>query len=152
MRTRTAEMLLASVMFSTGMTFALPGDTTSFPHFAVLADWIAVFPGTETRFGILICLAGMLRWVALIINGYYRRTPVVRIVGCVIGSALWVTLAITVLDAPSVGALSLIPGFMICFAVFETFCALRATKDAVHMGAFSRSPAIRGPHRVGGHE
>jgi len=77
-----------------------PGESTDLHHWQVLRQWIAVFPGSEFLFGAMILVVGLLRWAALIINGYYRRTPPIRIAGCIIGSLYWATLTIVLVEAP----------------------------------------------------
>lgn len=148
MRTRTCEMLLATCMMSAGLTFALPGETTSLPHLMVMREWVEIFPGTEFRFGVLIFLVGVVRWIALVINGHYHRTPLARLVGCVVGSLFWVSVVIATASASNLGGVPLLTGFLMSFAVFETFCTMRATRDAFYMRSFSRNFKW-GPRDVG---
>ena len=150
MRTRTAEMLLASGMLAMGVTFMAPGESTSLPHWQVLRQWIAVFPGNELLFGAMIFAVGLLRWAALLINGYYRRTPPIRIAGCMVGSLYWATLTIVLVEAPLQPLPAIIGLIVVCLA-FETFCAMRAAVDAYHMHSFDREGITTGPYRVRDH-
>jgi cytochrome b561 len=136
-RTRSVEMFLASVMCLVGTIFALPGDTFGLPHYAQLRFWVAIFPGSEQSFGLLILLVGLIRWAALIINGYWSPTPAARLAGCVVGSVFWTSLSITFLATPLPG----IPGALawtLTAVVFEALSAVHAASDAFRMDTFGR--------------
>lgn len=146
MRTRSVEMLLATVMTVQGGIFLAPGDTLLFPHYHDLRQWVEVFPGNERTFGAIVMALGLLRWTALIINGYWRRTPAIRIAGCIVGSLWWTSLTLTFVFAPF-QALPAALAWTIPAVAFECFSAVRAAIDA-HMadsfGLRARGRHVRG--------
>lgn len=147
MRTRAAEMLLASAMCGSGAVLIAPGDTFTLDHWSVMREWIAIFPGSEAAFGALVLLVGLVRWVALFINGYWRRTPPLRIAGCIAGSFFWTSLALAMVFA-SYATLPLILALVLTNLAFEWFCAAKAAADAFYMGSFRRGGAPGGPRVV----
>ena len=151
MRTRITEMLLASLMIGAGVAFVLPGETTALPHYQTLRTWIQIVPGTEAMFGWAILLLGVLRWAALLVNGFYRRTPLVRIVCCIGGSFLWMTLTITILESDNLPGVPVVLTWTLVFMLAEWYCVLRATVDAHRMDSFGTQDLPKGPRGVRGH-
>src|SRR4051812_40077609 len=83
MRSRSVEMFLSMVMMVMGFIYSLPGDTLHNPVNQRLAEWVAIFPGTEGRLGALLVFVGAIRLLALLINGRWYPTPLARLFGCV---------------------------------------------------------------------
>jgi hypothetical protein len=148
MRTRSVEMFLATVMAAQGAIFAIPGETLALPHYGDLRAWVTVFPGSEALFGWLIFTVGAARLIALFINGYVRSTPVIRIVGCVIGSLYWMSLTVSFLDAdvPSVPAAL---AWTAAATGFEWLSAYRSATDAHLYDSFGQRRRAREAKRNG---
>lgn len=143
-RTRSVEMLLATVMLLQGVVFLLPGDTLSLPHYAELRTWVDRFPGSEDRLGVILIVVGFMRWGALIVNGYWCPSPKIRAAGCVMGSLYWAMLTISFL-----AHLQGVPAAVSWTATaigFEILSALRCAKDAVEADRIKERHNVRQYH------
>lgn len=127
MQTRTLEMALATLMVCCGSLLLCPGDTFAAPIYALLKRWMS-----EEAGGGFLLLVGLLRWVALVINGRLRATPLARVAGCMIGAGFWLTFAVAMAAADRAPALGL-PLFLAvsaCFFTFEFYSGIRCGTDA----------------------
>lgn len=137
MKTRTVEWLLASLMVAWGVALGLPGDM--FPvgeHYRFLSA-IA----TEPVWAAFSFSIGAARLTALYINGSWRRTPAIRIIGAVFGLVWWITLGglyglAVMAGARAFPALAFFP----VFVFFEALSCYRSGLDAHESGAFKPRP------------
>jgi hypothetical protein len=143
-KSRSVEMYFASVMLIIGLFLVAPGDTLQLGGYEFIRGYVYIFPGSEFGFGALIALTGALRWAALLINGWWYKTPAIRIFGCIVGSLLWTTMSISVLSSANLPGFPLIGSFTLTAIVFETFSAIRCAKDAHEQDSFG----LRGKRRV----
>lgn len=132
-QTRIVEVYLALCMIGIGLLFAMPGDAMGYAQYGLLRKWVAVFPGSEDRFGWLLMVAGAVRIGAIIVNGRCRPTPAIRIAGCAIGALLWITLTLSMSENWPLPAFTAFPFFAIGF---ETYCSMLASGDAWRMDTF----------------
>ena len=129
MQTRSLEVGLGVMMFVSGAMFAAPGFIeTAGPAYQPLRTWAPDWL-TEDRGGWILVTIAFVRWVALAINSHHRSTPAFRLLGCIVGSAFWVTAAIGFSTAP-LPAVPWIAGMCACFFAAEVYSALRTGFDA----------------------
>jgi hypothetical protein len=83
-QTRWMEVLLAGLMAAVGVSLLWPGQTFSLPSFHVIGTLLS-----EDVAGWGACIVAAGRLQALYINGHKRNTPVIRVLGCLIGAVFW---------------------------------------------------------------
>ena len=132
---RLVEWLFAGMMLCWGCWLLNPGwETFGNPQYAALAA-IA----REEVWGVWSIAVGATRMVALIINGRYRRTPLLRLGCSLLGLIWWLVLiylfVVTPQPNPEVG-LSWYP----VFVLFEAISCRRSAADAFHADAFRGLP------------
>lgn len=139
MKTRSVELFLAVVMTMQGLIYLIPGNTFGLPHYAYLKSWVMFFPGSEEVFGAIILFCGMVRSVAVLLNGSYARTawltPPARLIGCFVGSVYWMTLTLSFMSADIMATPAALSWTFAAFC-FELFSSLRATVDAYVYNSF----------------
>lgn len=141
--TRSVEAFLSCAMFLYGAILAMPGNTMGHPAYATLMKWVAIFPGSEASFGLLLMAAAALRCGAVIVNGYWHPNAAIRLIMCMVGSAFWVTLTVTFL----VSSADYVPAMLAFLGpciVAESFSATRCARDAFQQDSFG----LRGRHDV----
>lgn len=90
-QTKILEWLCAIEMTSWGMWLLLPLNTFSTSDvYIVLSNHMS-----ELQWGLLTFSLGLIRCIALYINGWWRRTPIIRIITSVISAAIWANIAAT---------------------------------------------------------
>ena len=80
---------------------------------------------------------GVLRWIAVIVNGRYTKSPLWRIAGCCFGGFFWASILVAALEGyyygvgywQGYGMPLFIPVSFTC-ACFEIFAAYRCAIDA----------------------
>jgi len=131
--TRSAEILLAALMLSIGLTLAAPGSTFDLPHWAVMRQWV-----TEPVLAFHLVAFGFIRCGAIISDTRFRFSPVIRVMGCCAGAGFWVTVFLAIEEASELwasGAPMLLPIAIVC-ALFETYAAMRGGTDAANLDSF----------------
>jgi len=84
-RERMPEWALATGMLGWGLlALAADGLFHKQPFFTPLLDLM-----TQTEWGILALVVGIIRLTFLVINGAWRPSAHIRAVGCVMGTMLW---------------------------------------------------------------
>ena len=101
---RATEWTTSAVMMSFAVILWMPGDTFGSPGYR---GFVAVGI-TEATAAWPLFFIGATRCVALYINGSWRRTPVLRMIGAILGAGLFLMLASlflgpTMVFAPSTG-------------------------------------------------
>jgi hypothetical protein len=129
MRTRAVEYMLALLQLAWGLAVVSPLVTLSGPNYRTLT---AIAP--EVVWGNFAIAIGGLRLAALIINGQWRRTPLLRAIGAGCGVMWWIVLGGLYVIAANEGAPVVI--------FFEFFSMYRCGIDIHEMGAL-RSPRVR---------
>lgn len=81
---RATEWLTSSVLLIFAFTLALPGDTLAGEGFRVFR----ILGMDEAMLSTPLALVGAARLVALYINGNWRRSPILRAIGAIIGAAV----------------------------------------------------------------
>ena len=82
---RLPEWINSMILFGFGLSLALPGETLSIAGYHVLLD----IGFTDGSLGGLLLFVGAARLSALYVNGAWRRTPAIRMVGAVSGSMVF---------------------------------------------------------------
>jgi hypothetical protein len=84
-RPRALDWMCAAMIFGWGVTLLLPGETlTSSPAYLELLDR---FP--ESVWGVILLGIGLLRFAALLINGHWRPSPLLRGAAALLGAIVW---------------------------------------------------------------
>jgi len=124
---RATEWLTSGVLLTFGLTLALPGDTMAAPTFHVLAG----LGMDDASLSAPLTLVGTSRLAALYINGSWKRSPMLRMVGAIIGAGVFGFLAVAfvlpmVVEGvpPSTG-----PGTYLVLALFDALAAHRSGAD-----------------------
>ncbi|MEE8629708.1 MULTISPECIES: hypothetical protein [Methylobacterium] len=121
---RDLEWLGAFMAFAFGTVLALPGNT-----FATGLHWqrfAAIMPEGAWA-GLMISLA-IVRMMALTINGRWRRTPLLRAICAILGSAVWGYVAM-LMYAPSLGGIQTGVGVYTVAALADVWSAYRSGRD-----------------------
>jgi hypothetical protein len=128
---RVIELYFSTVMLALGLVLLAPGASFDAANYAYLRATLT----EETAGAVLGCVGG-LRLVAVIVNGAWRPSPLVRFAGCVVGAQFWGMMAVSFW----VGSGEAIPGmlaFVVPAGAFEIYSAGRAMADAHRMRSFS---------------
>jgi hypothetical protein len=127
---RIAEWLTASIMLIFAATLASPGDVTAE---GTAFSFFALFGVSEMVLGCSMGVVGIMRMVALYINGSWRRTPWIRMAGAMLGTALFAFLSVS-FSWPFFSGLRAtfppMPGIFAVLAIFDIIAAYRAGYDA----------------------
>lgn len=125
---RSVEWLSALAMLNWCLILAQPGNTYSLsPSFAEFTRYGL----TEDRLALLFGVIGSARVVALVINGKWPRSPVLRIAGAMLGGLIWGQIAwLQYLGSAASGAISTGVGIYALLAVAEIANVYRAAFDA----------------------
>lgn len=126
---RALEWLTSSVIFGFALTLTVPGDTIgdnpSFAGFisAGLTEQALIMPLT---------IIAIMRMSGLFINGAWRRSPILRMIGAVIGAGIFLSLAL-LFTVPYVAgqqsALGTAPSVYFVLFVFDLIAAYRTSAD-----------------------
>ena len=129
MKTRAVEWMLAAMMVSWGMGLLLPPPAFVGDDYRLL---LAI--GPEEAWGAWSMAIGGIRMLALWINGAWRRTPLFRAGGAVLGVVWWVILFFLFwfgsIDHPR----TIVFIFPVC-VFFEAVACFRSGFDAHEAGA-----------------
>jgi uncharacterized membrane-anchored protein len=135
-QTRWAEVWLAVKMLLVGVVFLHePGSTFSTSHgFDFLARFVS-----EPVAGVIAFSAGTIRLAALWVNGAQRRSPIIRMIGCSLGTLFWGALLFGFILAGMSGDLVAWP-LVYAFATANLFAEIhssaRSARDAAAYGEF----------------
>lgn len=136
--TRAVEYLLAwCIIFWSGTTFIF-SSVMSGPAYTFM---IALAP--EKTWGAAGVAFGVLRVAALIINGSWRRTPILRFIGAGAGFIWWVTVGGLFWLGVRHGAAPFpMLGAYPVLAFFEAYSCHRCGQDACAMNSLSMAPRV----------
>lgn len=142
--TRSVEYLLAWTLIVWSARVAWPGDVLAGPTFRYL---LALAPEPVwAAFGLVV---GFVRVFALIRNGGWRRSPIFRFIGAMLGLNFWLILTVLYAAAIDSGAAdfpmrAVLPVFMF----FEAYSCFRCGQD--HAAAREKAKLIGQPDKSGG--
>jgi hypothetical protein len=93
---------------------------------------------TESRWGMGAVLVAVIRMVGLGINGWWKRTPIIRFVGAMLGALTWMSIAFLMFASTVDSAVRLPAGmyFYLVFFIFEGWCVLATGYDMFTNEAF----------------
>ena len=113
--------------FCIGLVLMHPGDT-----FAISRSYDAFQAvGNEEAWGRFLMLIGVARIVALMINGAWRRTPVIRFIGSMVAAILWAQFALLFFNSGA-PALSTGLGVYPWLFFFELIACFYIVMDVIH--------------------
>ncbi len=135
--TRSVEYLLAWVMIAWGLRVVWPGPVLVGPTYGYL---LVIAP--EVVWGALGIIVGALRIYALVRNGSWQRSPLLRFIGATLGLIWWLILAVLFSAAVAGGA----PDFPMravypVFMFFEAYSCFRCGQDHTAMKLQLECPA-----------
>lgn len=128
-QTRSVEWLLAALMVAWGVGLMLPGDSMSLPQYKLLAVLAPEYVWSSWSISI-----GLIRIVALYVNGSWKRTPLIRSTCAGFGIIWWLVLIFLfkgATDGPVPAGLMFYPVFI----AFEGYSVYRGARDSYHTGA-----------------
>jgi hypothetical protein len=132
--TRALEVFLSCIAISWSLVVVMFHSTmTSTPY----AMFIAIAP--EKTWGMIGIAIGIARLIAIVVNGNWRRTPIIRFVGASTGAVWW--LAVTGLFWLAVvkdgaNAFPMLGGYPVLM-IFEFYSCYRCGQDAHALQSFS---------------
>jgi hypothetical protein len=126
MRSRSVEMFLGIVTVMMGITFVFFGGNMTNPVYVYVKEWTV---DNEMALGLLLMFCGTSRVAALLVNGYWRRTPIARLIGAAVCAGFWGLLCSAYFHAPILGA-PIGLAWPLTAMAFETFAAMRSAQDA----------------------
>lgn len=139
-RTRSTEWMLACLLLVWGYRLVSPEDFFDGPTYIVMASL-----GNEVTWGVAAMGCAMFRLMALYINGWWRRTPIIRCAGAIAGGSFWMLIgSLMYMGAHATGA-KLPPGwaYYAVFFVFEGWCIVSTGYDMAKEGSFGKRPPER---------
>lgn len=132
-QTRSVEWMLAICTLIWGFGLLWPGDSFALPQLAAFA-----IIASEATWGLISIVLGCVRLVALIINGSWCRTPLIRALCAVIGIGWWLVLAYLYRLGYSGRPVGPAMNFIYVFVGFEVYSVYRGAKDSWRTGALRR--------------
>lgn len=140
-RTRSTEWLLATLLVVWGWSMVNPGMTYfDMPVYVLMRQW-----ASEETWGLAAVTVAGVRLFALYINGWWKRTPIIRCVGAILGGGFWLCIGYLMYFGAKVSGVTLTPGFLYygVFFVFEGWCVLSTGYDMAQEGAFGTRVPVR---------
>nr|USU32871.1 hypothetical protein NG677_04005 [Methylobacterium sp. OTU13CASTA1] len=133
-RTRSTEWLLSVCAVLWGWAILQPEVAFTLPAYHLMAELM-----TESRWGALAILIGSLRILGLGINGFWRRSPLLRAAGTLASGLFWMCIGVLIFAASSKSGSPLAAGsyFYPAFFAFEGWCLAAAGYDMQKNGSLS---------------
>lgn len=94
---RGIEWATSAVLIMFSLILMLPGNTLASPAFKAFVS----LGLTEITIAVPLMLVGVARMVALYLNGHWRRSPILRMVGAILGASIFGMLTVA-FAAPTV--------------------------------------------------
>lgn len=100
---------------------------------------------TETQWGLAAVSIAVLRLMALYINGWWKRTPVIRCGGAIAGGMMWLGIGLSMYFGSLASGQRMTAGlvFYLPFFVGEGWCVLSTGYDMAQEGLFGTRPPKR---------
>ncbi|EJW12720.1 hypothetical protein A33M_1690 [Rhodovulum sp. PH10] len=124
--------MLATLMVTWGAAVALPGDALGPAGYRVLTEL-----APEPVWALVSIAIGVMRMAGLVINGRWRRSPLLRAGGAAWGLGWWLGLAWLLWLGSEPGALPALASYPVC-ALFEAVSVWRGAADSHRSGALGR--------------
>lgn len=139
-RTRALEWLFATLLAVWGWALLAPGVTYfDLPVYTLMRQW-----APEEAWGLAALAVSILRLFGLYINGWWKRTPIIRCACSIISGMFWLSIMGLMYLGAKVSGIALTPGYLYygVFFVFEGWCVLSTGYDIQQEGAFgTRAPS-----------
>lgn len=139
-KTRSMEWAFSCFLFAWGANMLRADAFFDLPAYTLMEQVMS-----ESRWGTIACCVAMLRMVSLAINGWWKRTPLFRLIGSVAAGMCWLSIGFLMLAASYTVQAQLPAGFAwyaILF-VFEGWCVAAAGYDIFRIGSLARRVPLR---------
>lgn len=133
-RTRSAEWLLACILFAWGANVIRPNSSFDYPSYRIMVALMQ-----ESTWGMLAVLVSVARMAALFVNGTWKRTPLIRLFCAIASGLFWVSIFFLMFVGAR-GTEAILPnGFYsyLFYFGFEGLCTFSAAFDMQRKGALS---------------
>lgn len=140
-RTRALEWHCAFSLLVYGWAVLDPSSTFfDMPIYVVMKN---IAP--EFTWGITAMTVAALRLVALYINGWWRRTPIIRFVGASVGGMFWVAVGASMYFGAEASGQKMTAGLVLYIPLFfsEGWCVMSTGYDMIQEGLFGTRPPKR---------
>jgi len=134
-KTRSTEWMLATILLLWGVEIMRPGVVFDVPIYGVMKALLR-----ESTWGAIAVVIGALRMLGLGINGWWRRSPIIRCIGSLFSGLFWLTLCVLMLwgHQRAGGYLPIgVTAFYPVFFLFEGWCVAAAGYDMQKVGSLS---------------
>jgi len=133
-RTRALEWCLSTLMLAWGVNILSPEVFFDLPVYKLMRELMS-----ESRWGMAAVLVALLRMTGLAINGWWRRSPLIRLAGSGISGAFWLTIGFLMWGASinEAGTVRLPAGILwyVVFIGYEGWCVLSCGYDMQKNGS-----------------
>lgn len=127
---RGMEWQNSIIILMFALTLALPGDTLSTSVAFAAFRQLGI---DEVALAVPLTIIAIMRMAGLFINGNWRRSPILRCIGAVLGAGLFAGLAV-LFAVPALSgqsaALTTGAGVYLALAAFDVLAAYRSAADA----------------------
>ncbi len=139
-KTRSTEWMLACLLLAWGINVLRTEVFFDLPTYRVMGAIMS-----ESRWGMIAVIVGLVRMLGLAINGFWRRSPLIRFVGAVAGGMAWMSIAFLMYAATFETAARLPAGyfFYMVFFVFEGWCVIATGYDIHKNGSLNNGVVPR---------
>lgn len=140
-RTRSTEWLLSFLLLGWGWAMVDPmSKFFDMPIYVVMKS-----VATELQWGTAALAIAVFRLSALYVNGWWRRTPIIRCAGAVAGGMMWLGIGLCMYLGAQVSGQRMTAGlvFYLPFFVFEGWCVMSTGYDMAQEGLFGTRPPKR---------
>ncbi|MBA9071838.1 hypothetical protein FHR71_005630 [Methylobacterium sp. RAS18] len=134
-KTRSTEWLLAVLLLLWGAEIMRPAPVFEAPVYGLMRELLR-----ETTWGAIAIIIGALRLLGLGINGWWRRSPLIRLVGSLGSGLFWMALCVLMFTANRKfgGYLPIgVTAFYPVFFIFEGWCVAAAGYDMQKNGSLT---------------
>ncbi|EPX82109.1 hypothetical protein [Salipiger mucosus] len=128
---RALEWATSTIILAFACTLALPGDTLAAGGFMAFRS-VGL---DEASLAVPLTFIAVMRMAGLWINGNWRRSPLLRMVGAVCGAGIFATLAVMfavpILSGQAIAATTGVGTYAV-LALFDVLAAYRSAADVGH--------------------
>jgi hypothetical protein len=100
---------------------------------------------SEFTWGVSLMAIASLRLIALYINGWWKRTPIIRFLGAVCGGMFWVAIGLCMYFGSEASGQRMTAGLYLYIPLFfsEGWCVMSTGYDMIQEGMFGQRPPKR---------
>ncbi len=134
-KTRSTEWLLSLLLLGWGVEIMRPSVMFDAPVYGIMRELLR-----ETTWGMIAILVGAMRCLGLGINGWWARSPLIRMTGSLCSGLFWMALCVLMYASNQKfgGYLPIgVTVFYPLFFVFEGWCVAAAGYDMQKNGSLS---------------